>query len=261
TVRIAVLGGLVMAIVLVVLLRLAYLQILSGGHYRSLANSNQIREIRIQPPRGEILDRNGNVLVGNRTVLALEVRPSALPASSAKRGRELAALGELTHMSPRLIERRIRSSPQFTGYPAVIREGVGRGLFFYLLEHRNRFPGVSVEHTYVRSYRDGSLAAHVLGIVGQVSPAQLKRRQYQGLTPGDLIGQSGIEYAYDRFLRGTPGERRIQVDALGRPQGQLLSIQPKPGDNLRLTLDAGMQATGDAALRSEGRPGAFGAMD
>jgi penicillin-binding protein 2 len=120
---------------------------------------------------------------------------------------------------------------------------------------------VSVERAYVRQYKDGSLAAHVLGITGEVSPHQLTESRYGGVRPGDVIGQSGVEYSYDRFLRGTAGSTRVQVDALGRPRGELGSSPARAGDNLKLTLDANLQAVGESALRSKGLPGAFVAMD
>ena len=100
----------------------------------------------------------------------------------------------------------------------------------------------------------------MLGIVGQVSPAQLKRPRYNGLRPGEVIGQSGVEHAYDRYLRGA-GRAQVQVDALGRPKGELGNRPASAGSNLRLSLDAALQATGEAALRASGRPSAFVAMN
>jgi len=260
-VRIAVFAALLIALISMISLRLWYLQVLSGDSYRTLADDNRIREIRVQPPRGEITDRRGNALVVNRTVLALEVRPSNLPSSATKRKAEVVALGRLVGLTPGQINTKIRQAPQYIGYPVIIRQGLSRPLIFYLLEHRAEFPGVSIERTYVRSYKAGSIAAHALGIVGQVSPGQLKQQRSRGLAPGDIIGQSGLEYTYDRYLRGTAGSSRIQVDALGRPKGELSSVPAQAGDNLRLTLDSGLQATGEAALRSTGLPGGFVAMD
>jgi penicillin-binding protein 2 len=261
TVRVAVLAGLAIAIFSVIFLRLWYLQVLSGEHYRTLANDNRIREIRVQPARGEVLDRRGKVLVGSRTVITLQLRPEDLPASRRKRKAEFAALEQLAGITPAQIRRKLREWRRYAGYPLVLRQGLGRRRVFYLRENQHRFPGVTVGRSYVRSYKDGSFAAHALGIVGQVSPGQLKQPPYQGLEPGDVIGQSGIEYTYDPYLRGAPGRRLIQVDALGRPKGQLASEPGRPGDNLRLTLDSGLQGTGEAALRSLGLPGAFVAMN
>jgi penicillin-binding protein 2 len=259
--RIAVLTAVVIAAVAMVLLRLWSLQVLSGDHYRALAKDHGILDVRVHPPRGEILDRNGRVLVENRTVMSLELRPSDLPSSRSERRHELAKLGDLLGLSQREIRRRVRATPQYAGYPVVLKQGLDRRLLFYLLENKESFPGVSVERTYVRDYKDGTLAAHLLGLVGQISPHQLKGPAYRGLKPGDIIGQAGVEYTYDRFLRGTAGSQRIQVDALGRPRGTLGNLPAQAGDNLRLTLDAGLQGVGEAALRAKGLPGAFVAMD
>jgi penicillin-binding protein 2 len=244
--RIAVLTAVVIAAVAMVVLRLWSLQVLSGEHYRALARDHGVLDVRVHPPRGEILDRNGKVLVENRTVMSLELRPSGLASSHDKRRAELARLGHLLGLSQGAIRRKIRESPQYAGYPVVLRQGLDRRLLFYLLENRKSFPGVSVERTYVRDYRDGTLAAHILGLVGQISPHQLTRPAYRSLKPGDIIGQAGVEYTYDKFLRGTAGSQRIQVDALGRPRG---------------TLGTRPAQAGEAELRSKGLPSAFVAMD
>src|SRR5215216_6308630 len=259
--RIAIIGAVIVAAIAMITLRLWSLQVLDGEHYRALAKDHGILDVRVHPPRGEILDRNGEVLVDNRTVMELQLRPSDLPSDRSERRQELRRLGSLLGLSQRAIRRRVRETPQYAGYPVFLKQGLDRQLLFYLLENRDRFPGVSVERTYVRDYEVSSLAAHLLGIVGQVSPHQLTRPAYRSLRPGDIIGQAGVEYTYDRFLRGTAGSQRIQVDALGRPRGQLGSRPAQAGDNLRLTLDAGLQATGEEALRAKGLPSAFVAMN
>jgi penicillin-binding protein 2 len=261
TLRIAVVTGLLLAALLMILLRLWSLQVLSGDRYRALADENRVREFRVQAPRGEIVDRRGTVLVENRPVVRLILEPSELPASRPERRRELAALERLAGISPAELRRKVRETPRLGGYPVVLRQGLDRATLFYLLEHRDRFPGVRVEPTYVRKYKQGSLAAHVLGIVGEVGPAQLKEPRNSGLEPGDIVGQAGVEYSYDPYLRGAAGERRIQVDALGRPKGTLASDAGRPGDILRLTLDSSLQAVGEQALSSKGLPGAFVAMN
>jgi penicillin-binding protein 2 len=259
--RIAIIGAVIVAAIATILLRLWSLQVLDGEHYRALAKDHGILDVRVHPPRGEILDRSGKVLVGNRTVMTLQLRPSELPSDREERRAELRRLGDLLGLSQRDIRERVRATPQYAGYPVVLKQGIDRRVLFYLLENRERFPGVSVERTYVRSYKEGSLAAHILGIVGQVSPRQLKRPAYRGVAPGDVVGQSGVEYTYDGFLRGTAGSQRIQVDALGRPRGMLGTRPAQAGGNLRLTLDAGLQQVGEEALRERGLPGGFVAMN
>jgi penicillin-binding protein 2 len=259
--RIAIIGAVVVAALATILLRLWSLQVLDGQHYRALAKDHGILDVRVHPPRGEITDRNGKVLVENRTVMTLQLRPSALPNDRAERRAELNRLGDLLGLSQREIRRRVRATPQYAGYPVVLRQGLDRQLLFYFLENKESFPGVTVERTYVRKYPDGSLAAHILGIVGQVSPRQLKEPRYRGVRPGDIVGQAGVEYTYDRFLRGVAGGQRIQVDALGRPRGVLGNRPAQAGDSLRLTLDSGLQEVGEQALQAKGLPGAFVALN
>ncbi|HEU4980171.1 MAG TPA: penicillin-binding protein 2, partial [Solirubrobacterales bacterium] len=259
--RVAVLAAILIAILGTILFRLWSVQALDGEHYRAVAEDNGVRDIRVQPPRGQITDRNGDVLVGNRTVMELELRPSDLPRDRAERKRVLARLESVAGLSHAVLRRKLLEAPRYTGYPVVLKQGLSRALIFYLLENQQSFPGVSIERTYVRDYPDGTLAAHLLGIVGQVSPTQLKRAAGGGLAPGDVIGQSGLERTYDRYLRGTPGQQRIQVDALGRPKAELPGLLARPGSSLRLTLDSGLQETGEGALADRGLPGAFVAMD
>ena len=98
----------------------------------------------------------------------------------------------------------------------TLRRDVGNYLVYYLEENQDRFPGVSVQRVFVRHYPHGTLAAHILGSVGEVD-----RRRAEGAAlpraskPGDEVGQDGVEYTYDRYLRGKPGLTKIQVDALG----------------------------------------------
>jgi penicillin-binding protein 2 len=263
SVRVAVLTVLALSIFSVVFFRLWYLEVLSGDHYRELANDNRIREIRVQPPRGNILDRDGKILVDNRGEMVLQARPVEMPKpGSAERKAELQRLEQLTGMSPGQINRELaRGESQFVGGPVTLREGLGMRKVFYLREHSEQFPGVTVERAFRRNYKQGALGAHLFGQVGEVTADQLREPRYAGLQQGDLVGQSGIEYEYDRFLRGRPGAARISVDALGRTRGQLASQPARAGENVRLAIDSDLQATGEEALGSFGLPGAFVALN
>ncbi len=262
--RIAIFGGVALALFVALFLRLWFLQVIDGSHYLAEANSNRIREFRVGAPRGEILDRAGEVLVANRPSLTLVANPQKLPAEPAKRHRELALVAELTHSKlPQLRKSMQEQEEASPGAPVKLREDVGRYLLYYVEENKGKFPGIEVQTVFVRRYPHGSLAAHVLGYVGQIEKQQLKERRYRGLEPGDEIGQEGVEDTYDRYLRGRPGMTRIQVNALGEPTpgGKLLSKRPAPGDNLKLTLDMKVQEAGEEALAGKGLPGGFITMN
>lgn len=261
--RVAVLGGAAMVLFAILFLRLWGLQILSGDEYLAEAKNNRTREFKVIAPRGDILDRDGEILVDNRTSLALQLNTQKLPEDPAEERAELARLGELAHMSLRKVRRTIEEGEEVAaGAPVTLRQDVGYDLIAYLEENQDEFPGVAVQRVFVRHYPDGVRAAHVLGSVGEIEEEELKEPQYERLEPGDEIGQAGAEYAYDKFLRGQPGLTRIQVNALGQPTpgGQLVSTPPTPGDSLKLTIDGDVQSAGEAGLAEKGR-GGFISMD
>ncbi len=262
--RTAVLGGLAVALFGVLFFRLWDLQVLSGEEYLAEAKNNRTREFKVIAPRGDILDRDGNVLVDNRTSLALQLNMQKLPADPAEEKAMLTRLGKLAHMSLRKVRRTIRESEEVAaGAPVTLRKDVGYDLVYYLEENQREFPGVAVQPVFVRAYPDGTRAAHVVGSVGEVSEEELKEARYESLEPGDEVGKGGVEYTYDHYLRGEPGLTKIQVNALGQPTpgGQLVSQPPTPGDNLKLTIDPEVQAAGESALGSFYLPGAFVTMN
>src|SRR3954452_3533686 len=258
--RIAIFGGFAVVLFVVLFFRLWLLQVIDGEKYLAEAKNNRTRSYRVSAPRGEILDCNGEVLVANRTSLALQVNPRKLPADPARRRAELARLAELTHSTPHRLRNKMHEELKLApAAPVTLRSDVSHYLVYYLQENQDRFPGVEVQTVFVRDYPDGTLAAHILGNVGEISEDQLKERQYRGLQPGDKIGQDGVEYAYDRYLRGEPGLTRVQVDALGEPtpNGRLVSKPPAPGDSLELSIDGKVQEAGEAAMGERGLPGGF----
>jgi penicillin-binding protein 2 len=262
--RIAVLGGFAVALFAILGFRLWNLQVLDGSHYLAEAQNNRTREYRVLAPRGDILARNGEVIVDNRTSLALLVNTSKLPEDETEANAELARLGALAHMPLKKVKKTIAEQEKIAaGAPVTLRRDVGYDLIYYLEENKERFPGISVERVAVRNYPDETEAAHVVGTVGEISEEELKEKQYKGIEPGEEIGQSGAEYAYDKFLRGIPGVTRVQVNAAGQPTpgGHLENQLPKPGGDLVLTINPAVQKAGEQALSERGLPGAFISMN
>jgi penicillin-binding protein 2 len=261
--RVAILGGAALVMFSLIFFRLWYLEVLSGDKYLEAAQNNRVREIKVPAPRGQIVDRNGEVLVDNRTALALQVRADELPANNDERDAVIRRLAEVAGMSPERVDKEIRQqTKELPASPATLKRDVPYELVLFLQERQHEFPGVSVERVFVRAYPHDSLAAHLFGYVREVSPEQLKEPQYKRLDPGDMVGQTGVELAYDSQLRGQSGATRVQVDALGRPKGEPLSdTAPVAGNDLRLTIDSEIQASGEGAISQFGLPGAFVAMD
>jgi penicillin-binding protein 2 len=263
-IRIAVLGGVAVALFGILFFRLWNLQVLSGEKYLAEAKNNRTRTFKVIAPRGDILARNGKVLVDNRTGLALQLNTSKLPEDPAEERAELSRLGHLTHMSLAKVRKTIREGEAVAaGAPVTLRSDVDHDLVYYIEENQSHFPGVTVERVFLRHYPDGTFGAHYLGSVGEVSEEELEKGPYKSLEAGEKVGQGGLEASYDKYLRGAPGLTRIQVNALGEPTpgGRLVSKQPTPGDNLKLTIDPAVQEAGESALASEGLPGAFVSMN
>ena len=261
--RVAILGGIGIVAFAAIFFRLWFLEVLSGEAYLKEANANRVREIKIQAPRGEILDRAGRVLVENKTVLSLQVRADELPHDKQVRNKELKKLAGVANMSYDKVKQEIRQqTKELPANPVTLQQDVDKDLVYYLRERQDEFPGVTASQVYVREYPNGTLGAQLFGYVSEIGPDQLKEPAYEGLEPGDRIGATGLESQYDPILRGRNGAIRVQVDASGKPSGRELSrIEPEAGDNLKLTLDEKVQATGESALASSGLPGAFVAMN
>ncbi|MBK5110901.1 MAG: penicillin-binding protein 2 [Thermoleophilia bacterium] len=261
--RVAILGGIGVALFAMLFFRLWSLQVVTGDRYLAEANDNQTREVRVLAPRGRILDRDGNVLVDNRTSMALQLDPLEIPSDTAERRKFFTSIGEVIGRSQSWVRKRyrfeIKDNPP--GSPVTLVRDVGDDIVYYLQEHQSDFPEIQINRVFVRRYPEDVRAAHLLGSVGEVTAEDLKSPEGAGLQAGDTLGKAGIEQQYDAQLRGEAGLTRVQVDSRGRIKGQLDSTTPEPGEAIRLTLDPDVQAAGESALLGVGLPAAFVALD
>ena len=261
--RAMVLGILASILLGVLVVRLWSLQVVTGDEYLAEARANRTLEFRIRAPRGEVLDRNGRILVGNRARTALQLDPTRVPIDAEQRRELFLKLAPVIDRSTDWIRRKYRAEIEDNppGSPVTLVDDVDDSVVFYLRENRERFPQVVISRVFVRSYPQGTLAAHLLGSVGEVTAEELDQDRSGELEAGDTIGKAGLEQTYDQVLRGEPGTIRLEVDSLGRIRGTLDSVDPVAGDSIRLTIDLGLQSAGEAALASIGLPGAFVALD
>jgi penicillin-binding protein 2 len=275
--RVAVLGAIALVMFGAIFFRLWYLQVLTGEQYVQQANANRLRPLPIPAPRGEIFDREGQSIVTSRTTNAVQIVPSALPPRGAPRLRLYARLGRLLGMSPRHIEALVIKGRSALPYaPVTIKTAAGPQALTVLAERKNDYPGVTQQQVSIRDYPYGEMAAHAIGHVGQISKEELAgplgRHAFRGVTQGTVVGQEGVEFYYDRYLRGKPGVQRVEVNSEGQavPSREPVT-EPKAGYGLKLTLDMGLQREGEKALlqgiglaNANGNPasaGAFVALD
>ena len=249
--RIAVLGVLAIIVFAVLFFRLWALQVISGERYLEDARNNQIRSFRLSAPRGSIIDRDGAVLVSNKPGTLVQIWPAALDETPVfERDRLLRRLSQLLGVRFKkvraTVEERLETDPLT---PVTVRADVSDLKTAYLMEHQSEFPGVQITETYLRRYEQVGIAAQLLGYVSEISAEQLEARAGDGYAAGDRIGQTGIEAAYDGYLRGLPGLGQVFVDALGRVTSEReFSQMPESGENVRLTLDADLQQAAEEAL-------------
>jgi penicillin-binding protein 2 len=237
---------------LALLLRLAQLQLIDGRRYQRMAVENAAKTIVAPAPRGIIYDRNGKVMVANRPIFSVQVLPELLSSpDEAKRERVLAKLGELLG-EPIEFDRS-------AGKPIIIKTNVPPEVAVRIEEDKDELEGVVVNAIPVRYYPYGSVAAHLLGYVGEIGPDDLKKMKGEGYRLGDSIGQAGIEKYYDREIRGVDGGKKVEVDAFGAPIRLLESLEPMPGADVKLTIDLDLQIAAEKALA--GKEGAVVIID
>jgi penicillin-binding protein 2 len=250
--RVGILGVLAIAVFAVLFFRLWALQVLSGTRYLREAENNQLRTVRIEAPRGPILDMHGWKLVTNVPGTVVRIWAQDLPKTWRAQRREIRRLAYVLNLRPHAIVSALKRHAGDLLTPVTIKSGVHRPQASYIAEHQDQFRGVDVHSTYLRHYNFNALAAQILGHVGEISSPQLKEKQFRkgDYRPGDRIGQGGLESVYDHYLRGHPGLAQLRVDALGRPLGDFKPrTQAQAGDALRLTIDLRLQQAAERAIK------------
>ena len=249
--RAGILGAIAIALFVTLIVRLWALQIISGNEYLRIAENNQVRTVRLQAPRGSIIDRNGTVLVTNRLTYEVQVWYAELPARGDRPTRHavLKKLAQVLKIKPRRLYREVDKRRIDPLNPVIAKADISPWQRDYILERSDEFPGVEVASRYVRDYPKGWLAAQTLGYVGSATQAEINNDTTGLIESGDLIGQSGAEAAFDQYLRGTPGVASQRIDSQGRPQSALIvNPEPQPGYTVRLTLNAALQSVAQKAL-------------
>jgi penicillin-binding protein 2 len=248
--RVGVLGALALIVFAVLFFRLWSLQVLSGDDYLNAAQNNQLRLVRVEAPRGPILDRDGRVIVSNVAGTAVQLWVGDMPRAEGRRRDIVLRLARVLNVSPVELAREVASRRSDPLTPITVKTAVREEQVNYLYEHQAEFPGVKVVQTYLRNYPYQALAAQILGYTGEISQEELKVLRREGYRGGDRLGKSGIEAAYDSYLRGRHGLGQLRVDSVGRQVGEYEPRQePLAGNAIRLTIDARLQRAAENALR------------
>ena len=267
--RIIVLRVLVVSILATLLGRLAFLQVSQGSAYARAASANRVRAVITSAARGEVLDDRGVPLISNRTALVVLVDRTRLRAEPHHGAAVLTRLAGIIGMPVPRLGLLITPCGEKLRNGVVVKKGCWSGSPYQpvpvatyetdrpaelqrvlaVREHAEDFPGVTVSYEAVRQYPKGSLASHSLGYVGMLTADDLKRDPaYTSLSPGSLIGRTGLEASYDTQLRGTDGVQRLLVDKDSHVTGMLGSTPTVAGSDVVLSIDAGVQKATEDAL-------------
>ncbi len=243
--RLLVTAILIAVLSLLLLARLAWLQVFSHRHYETLSQANRVRPIPIPPPRGLILDRHGVVLAQNYPVYTLEIVPEQVDDMNTV----LEELGELVRLSEtdlKAFRKQLRERPRFEAL--TLRSNLTDEEAARVAVKRPYLYGVELQARLQRHYPLGGLAVHAIGYVGRISEADLERLDKAAYRGMRHIGKLGLEATYEKELLGRVGFEKIETNAHGRALRALERTAPVAGRNLSLSLDARLQAIAEQAL-------------
>jgi penicillin-binding protein 2 len=246
----------IVGILLVLLSGLWRLQVIGAQNYRTLAEQNRIRKVPILAPRGKLFDREGRLLVDNY--------PSVSCFLIREPGRDLRAdfplISHGLHMTPDQLESVLKHYALAPKYePIPLKQDITPDEVEFIEAHREELPELETIDEQRRLYPRNGFAANLIGYVGEVSDDMLNDPRYAYYEPGDVVGKSGVEQAYDQLLRGQDGSQDIIVDSHGREVGILGREPAVPGQGLKLTIDLDIQKAAEQAFGD--RNGAIVAID
>lgn len=246
----------VILIFIILALSLAKLGVIYGGKYRQLSYKNYIRLLPQTGARGKILDRNGNLIVGNKLCYDVMISPS-IPAE------ELAATLQSVSriLGIEVKELRIRLERAYIGpfAPIIVASTIDTKKAIALEELKPELSSITVQPRASRDYPYGSLACQVLGYLNEIDRWRLTKLADYGYKTKDIVGFGGVEEKYDYYLRQEEGGLSVVVDHLNRLVRVLGFKPPRNGRDIRLTLDLKIQKIVEANL--QGRTGSVIFMD
>ena len=255
-VKLAVVQYAVVLVLLVLLAGLWRLQVLNGEDYRALAEANRVHKVPILAPRGKLLDREGRLLVDNYSSVACYLLREQMKDPEA----ETRMIADGLHLSVEQVQEALRHFQYAPKYqPIPLKTDITPDEQAFIEAHRTELPELELLEEQRRLYPRDGFAAHLIGYVGEISEQDLALPKYAFYEPGDVVGKSGVEQAYDSLLRGVDGSRDLIVNSHGREIGRLGEELAQPGKDLRLTIDLDVQMAAEKAL--EGKNGAIVAMD
>jgi penicillin-binding protein 2 len=245
------------AIMVVLMLRLAGLQILNGSKNLAIADGNRIRVVNTRAPRGLIYDSSGKTIIAkNQPAYDITVTPSQLPTSKTQQAAIFTHVGSILGMSAADVQSKAQATCSTelacsqSYQPQLVKPSVTQDQALLFDQDSSQLIGFALDVNPIREYDDvGHLLAPFLGYTGRIDAAELKANpSYQ---PTDLIGKGGLESYYESILKGQDGKEQTEVDAAGKPVKTLASQPSVAGSNIVLSIDQGLEQNMAAAIQAE----------
>lgn len=233
--------------------RLWMLQVLQSERWRRAAENNRLRRIPLEAPRGTVTDIRGDILLDNRPTYQLLLFPEEMKDPA----RTEAFLVRIGIADPAEVSARIARARRTSHLPSVLADNLRWSQMAAVAAHQAELSELQIHPATRRYLPAGEIVAHLVGQLGEVSPEHLAANPK--LRPGQLVGRSGIERAFEDVLGGVPGNLVVVVDALGKQVSSLNEEPPIPGFPLQVTIDLQLQM--EAVEAMSGLVGAVVALD
>lgn len=230
---------LILAVLLFLFSRVFYLDIMNGQYYTLVSAENRIRQIVIKAPRGNILDKFGNVLARNSPSIDVVVVPNYLPKSGEEKKVLAEKVATILGMNLGNVEIILLSQNEKSTDPILLKENITQDQSLILAEKINELPGISLGKTAIRKYENSVIFSHVIGYDGKITKAEMDKNPGYFMT--DYIGKTGLEKSYEQELKGVDGAQQVEVDSHGEIKKNLGVISPRTGDDLILNIDEELQ--------------------
>lgn len=247
--RLKIFRGIVFLFFILLGARVFYLQIARGEYYSELSRENRIRAIAIKAPRGIIYDRNGKKLVNNVPSFDLIAIPADFPKDQGEKAKVIEDTAGIFNMNSQNIDVIVGSQNLNSLNPVLIQENVSEEQALIFAERKADLKGFGLYQTAVRQYEDGPYFSSFIGYIGKISKDDLAKNPDYLMT--DSIGKTGIEYSYDKNLRGVNGREEVEVDSTGNIKKNFGFVPPTAGSDLILGTDADLQKKLYDSLRAK----------
>mgnify|MGYP001460497257 FL=1 len=243
---------------LLIFLRLFFLQVINNQTFKKMSDQNRIRLIATEPIRGKILDKNGELLASSKLEYSLIIKPQFVTETKWQEYKY--SLANLLNLQIEKLDLKYYKGINNQKYSITLVDNLSVEQIIKFKENEDNFLGIEILRKVKRDYPYKTLGAHALGYTSAITNSEYKILSKKGYRLNDLIGRTGVEAAYENYLRGEWGGEMIEVNANGNVQ-KSLGIKPsKKGKDITLTIDLSLQKVAEKVLQDK-KGGAVIVMD